>query len=38
MKLKTWFYVKEITYKKIGNQSYNRTKKWLIENHPELLI
>lgn len=36
--LNGWFFVHEFAIKKIGNESFNRTKSWLQNNHPELLL
>lgn len=35
-----WFIKTFISYSYMwkGNHSFNRTKKWVLENHPELLI
>lgn len=36
--LNQWFFIYQFNAKKTGNESFLRTKKWLIENHPEMLI
>ena len=38
VELNVWFFLHQFNFKKTGNESFLRTKKWLEENHPELLI
>ena len=38
VELKAWFFLYQFNFKKTGNESFNRTKSWLQNNHPELLL
>ena len=38
VELKAWFFLYQFKFKKTGNESFNRTKSWLQNNHPELLL